>query len=106
MMSRRRLPFPTTLAVALAVSTPAYAAGQASGVDTSTCDRSVRPQDDFYQFVNSYWIRRAEMPPYMGTWSRGFELQVRIYSDVRAILERLGSDRSTRDADSRRLADI
>jgi endothelin-converting enzyme/putative endopeptidase len=33
-----------------------------SGIDVQAMDRSVRPQDDFYQYVNGGWIRSTEMP--------------------------------------------
>src|SRR5438046_4520379 len=32
------------------------------GVDTTHFDRSVRPQDDFYHFVNGGWLKTATIP--------------------------------------------
>ncbi|GAG34805.1 unnamed protein product, partial [marine sediment metagenome] len=33
-----------------------------SGIDKSNFDTSVRPQDDFYQYVNGTWLEETEMP--------------------------------------------
>lgn len=33
-----------------------------SGIDTQYFDRSVRPQDDFYQYVNGKWLASTEIP--------------------------------------------
>src|SRR5438034_1359116 len=42
---------------------PAFAQnGHALGIDTTNFDRSVRPQDDFFRFVNGGWLKRTEIP--------------------------------------------
>ena len=33
------------------------------GIDVSGMDRSVRPQDDFFRFVNGTWADKTEIPP-------------------------------------------
>src|SRR5205807_4138035 len=38
------------------------AAQEKSGVDTTRFDRNVRPQDDFYRYVNGGWLARATIP--------------------------------------------
>jgi putative endopeptidase len=58
------------LAIALAVfggcgmaSAQAIAATAKSGIDTQYFDSSVRPQDDFYQYVNGKWLASTDIPP-------------------------------------------
>jgi putative endopeptidase len=43
----------------VAGSTTATAQALKSGVDTSQFDRTVRPQDDFYRYVNGGWLKTA-----------------------------------------------
>ena len=38
------------------------------GLDLSTMDKSVRPQDDFYNFVNGTWMKTAVIPSDKSTW--------------------------------------
>ena len=33
-----------------------------SGIDTSNFDHSVRPQDDFFRYVNGGWLKKTEIP--------------------------------------------
>ena len=53
---------------AVALAALAISAGSAnaqtltSGIDTTNFDRAVRPQDDFFRFVNGGWLRKTEIP--------------------------------------------
>src|SRR5579863_1200613 len=41
------------------------------GVVVANMERSVKPGDDFYHYVNGAWIKRTELPPdrsYIGVW--------------------------------------
>src|SRR5689334_21243892 len=33
-----------------------------SGIDIENLDKTVRPQDDFYRYVNGNWLKRTEIP--------------------------------------------
>ncbi|MFP5366546.1 MAG: peptidase M13, partial [Actinomycetes bacterium] len=54
-----------------------------SGIDLSTIDYTVRPQDDLYQHVNGAWLKATEIPddrPLEGTFTAlrdGSEIAVR-----------------------------
>ncbi|GKV70679.1 M13 family metallopeptidase [Pseudarthrobacter sp. NCCP-2145] len=54
-----------------------------SGIDLSTIDHTVRPQDDLYQHVNGAWLKATEIPddrPLAGTFTAlrdGSEIAVR-----------------------------
>ena len=54
-------------ACVLAVAMTAYAqdapAQEAHGIAVANMDRSVKPGDDFYEYANSEWIKRTEIPP-------------------------------------------
>jgi putative endopeptidase len=48
---------------ALLVSPCAQAAAMNSGIETQYIDSSVRPQDDFYRYVNGRWLATTDIPP-------------------------------------------
>ena len=50
----------TMLALLLAVSCTSKV--ELSGIDKSTFDTSVRPQDDLFQYVNGTWLEETEIP--------------------------------------------
>ena len=72
-----------------------------SGLDVSSFDRSIRPQDDLYRFVNGRWLATAVIPADRVTYSTFIELADRADDDVRRIIERLdgrgGSEQQIRD---------
>jgi predicted metalloendopeptidase len=49
------------VALTAGVSTSATAQTRTSGIDTTNFDRSVRPQDDFFRFVNGGWLKKTEI---------------------------------------------
>ena len=46
-----------------------------SGIDTTTFDHSVRPQDDFYRYVNGGWLKTAQIPADASSWGAFQELR-------------------------------
>jgi len=41
---------------------------QTDGLNLSFMDKTLRPQDDFYGFVNGEWMKKTEMPADRGRW--------------------------------------
>src|SRR5687768_3636032 len=60
-----------------------------SGLDLSTLDRSIRPQDDLYGFANGGWLRIAQIPPDRVSYGTFVELGERAEHDIRIIIENL-----------------
>lgn len=90
----------TVVAVAVAAASALLVAQspRGLGVDLSTFDRAVRPQDDFYKFVNGAWMRTAEIPPDKSSWGSFVELAdasdaalKRIIDEVTATPQKPGS---------------
>ena len=46
----------------------------ARGINPDFLDLSVRPEDDFYLFVNGGWMRNTEIPPDRSSWGSFHEL--------------------------------
>lgn len=64
-------------------ATSVTSAGNDPGLDMSFMDTSVRPQDDFYNFVNGKWMKTAKIPSDRSRWG-SFD-QVRESTDNNAI---------------------
>jgi len=71
-----------------AVAAPGPAAPK-SGLDPSTFDRSVRPQDDLFRYVNGAWIAKTEIPADRVTYGVFDELTDQAELNVRTIIEDL-----------------
>jgi predicted metalloendopeptidase len=87
------------LAVATWLATALQTAPK-SGLDVSTFDSSVRPQDDLYRFVNGHWLQTTVIPADRVSYGTFSELADRAEEDVRRIIERLdggGGEQQIRD---------
>jgi len=58
-----------------------------SGIDRSGFDESVRPQDDFFAYVNGTWVKNVEMPADKARWGTFDALGEQSQKDVRALVE-------------------
>jgi putative endopeptidase len=59
-----------------------------SGVDSSGFDMAVRPQDDFFRYVNGGWIARTKIPADRSAYGSFFALRDKSEESLRAILEK------------------
>ena len=62
-----------------------------SGFDVSAFDRSVRPQDDLYRYVNGRWLEATPMPDDRVSHTAATELVEKTNDDIRAIIEELAA---------------
>jgi len=56
------------------------------GVDLDTMDRSVRPQDDFFRYMNGGWMETTEIPSDRSRWGSFDELRERAEQQVLEII--------------------
>src|ERR1700679_3043249 len=63
-----------------------------SGVDFSALDKAVRPQDDFFRYVNGLWIARTTIPADRSAFGSFFALRDASESNLRAIIEEAAAD--------------
>lgn len=56
------------------------------GIDLSLMDTTIRPQDDFYRYVNGKWLETAVIPDDRTRWGSFDELRKRTDDDALAIL--------------------
>lgn len=57
------------------------------GINTSYMDKSVKPNDDFFRYVNGQWFDNTEIPADRTRWGSFDELRKNTDNDVKAILE-------------------
>src|SRR4051794_31981288 len=62
-----------------------------SGIDRHNFDMSVRPGDDFYQYVNGTWIKENPIPPEYARWGAFPKLRDDNLITLHEILEALAN---------------
>ena len=62
-----------------------------SGIDLSNIDKSVRPQDNFYRYVNGGWIKRTEIPADKTSIGAFYDLRDEADDNVKKIIEDLAA---------------
>ncbi|MDK1289596.1 M13 family metallopeptidase [Pseudoalteromonas umbrosa] len=58
-----------------------------SGIELDNIDQSIRPQDDFYRFVNGMWLERTEIPADKSSYGSFTELHEKSQAALKVILE-------------------
>jgi endothelin-converting enzyme/putative endopeptidase len=62
-----------------------------SGIELANMDTSVRPQDDFFRFVNGTWLATTEIPADRTNTGVFMDLRDKAREDVTAIIEDVAS---------------
>ena len=62
------------------------------GIDLSLMDTQVRPQDNFYNYVNGTWMKNTEIPDDKTRWGSFNELRENTDADVLNILKEAAND--------------
>jgi predicted metalloendopeptidase len=60
-----------------------------SGLDLGGFDRNVRPQDDFFAFVNGEWVAKTTIPPDKTSWGSFVQLADRSRQQLHELVEDL-----------------
>jgi len=77
-----------------------------SGVDLGALDRSIRPQDDFYQFANGGWLDRTEIPDIYSGYTVYHEVRERAEIALRHIIEKAVAEPGAAGSESQQVGDI
>jgi putative endopeptidase len=84
---RSEAPAPAAVAPAATVAAPAKAQLGSFGVDESGMDKSVKPGDDFFAYVNGTWVKNTEIPADKSTYSAFNVLNETALANTRKIIE-------------------
>jgi putative endopeptidase len=77
-----------------------------SGVHLDALDRSTRPQDDFYQFVNGGWLDSTEIPEIYSGYTVYHEVNERVEIALREIIEAAADSPGVKGSESQQVGDI
>ncbi|OBV37417.1 M13 family metallopeptidase [Janthinobacterium psychrotolerans] len=96
-----------------ALATPLLHAQQApnaatpvSGIDMTTLDTAVRPQDDFYAYVNGIWTRNTEIPADKSVWGTYIELREIAQRQLRALIDATVKNPGKAGSETHKIADL
>ena len=79
----------------------------AAGIEQISMDKSVRPQDDFYRYINGGWINSHEIPDDKTSIGSFYDLRDKADEDVKAIIEELAAtDGLKMGSDEQKVADL
>ena len=77
-----------------------------SGVDVAALDKSVRPQDDFYQYANGGWLNTTDIPEIYS----GYTIYHEVYEDaektLRAIIEASARGNHAMGSEAQKVGDV
>ncbi len=106
MSLRKLLPVLCCCSIAGLASADGAQAPLASGIDPSTMDRAVRPQDDLFRHVNGTWLANTPFPAEYASAGIGIMLFEKAQADVQAILLEAAAAGDKATPDMRRLGDM
>jgi predicted metalloendopeptidase len=82
------------------------ASAPVSGIDLKSLDPKVRPQDDFYGYVNGVWTQNTEIPADKSTWGTYIELRETAQGQLRALIDATLKNPGKPGSDARKIADL
>ena len=102
---------PLAMALSVYLSGCAHDAGgdktaAVSGINTENFDRSVRPQDDFYAYVNGGWINSFDIPADMSRYGAFDKLAEAAREDVKALIETSAKQENEPGSDAQKIGDL
>ena len=78
-----------------------------SGIEFANMDTSVRPQDDFFRYVNGTWLDTTEIPADQNNTGVFLDLRDKAREDVLAIIEDVSSSADLEPgSDEQKVADL
>lgn len=76
------------------------------GLDLSLMDKSVRPQDDFYNYVSGTWMKTAKIPSDKPTWGSFNKLAEDTDNNSMTILNSLLKDKFADGTEGKKIQDL
>jgi putative endopeptidase len=80
--------------------------GPALGVETKNFDPNVRPQDDFFRYVNGKWIKTTQIPADKGRYGSFIELRDKSEAALRTLIEEAAAKDNKAGSDAQKVGDL
>jgi len=78
-----------------------------SGIEQANIDKTVRPQDNFYRYMNGTWLKNNRIPADKTAIGSFYDLRDKSDEDVKALIEDLaGTENLTTGSDEQKVADL
>lgn len=77
-----------------------------SGVEVGNMDASVRPQDNFFRYMNGQWLERTEIPADRARWGSFDELRERAEQQVLDIVHEFAAKDAEAGSDEQKIGDL
>jgi putative endopeptidase len=77
-----------------------------SGIDLGDMDKSVRPGDDFFMFMNGAWVAETDLPADKSNYSRFVYLNDEAQDNVKVIIEESASGDFAKGSDEQKVGDL
>ncbi|EDQ01189.1 M13 family metallopeptidase [Shewanella benthica] len=78
-----------------------------SGIDFANFDKSIRPQDDFYGYVNGTWLKNTKIPSDRTSTGAFYDLREKSRDDIKAIIEEVAATPNlVAGSDEQKVADL
>ena len=77
-----------------------------SGLILQNFDRSVRPQDDFYRFVNGTWLEKTQIPPDKSNYGTFGMLSDEVEKNLKGIVEHAAGAPGASGSDGQMVGDL
>jgi putative endopeptidase len=91
-------------AALLACSSVTHAAsGPLSGIQSADIDKSVRPQDDLFQYANGTWLKKVPIPPDRASYGVDSLMAETALAQLRDLIEEA---QTASDAETRKVSDL
>lgn len=76
------------------------------GISEKNMDKNVRPQDDFFSFVNGGWYKTAVIPADKSNWGSFNELRENTDNQCLTILDKINSQKFEKGSEGQKIQDL
>lgn len=77
-----------------------------SGVELGNLDTQVKPQDDFFRYVNGNWLNRTEIPADKSSWGSFSELRDNADKHVLELIKQQAASNAPAGSDAQKIGDL